>query len=420
VSFLDRIARGAEFRATSGLSNPAYWLNDAFGLSTTYSGERVNVENALGLGLVFSAVEKVSEAVGSLPLKVFRIEDDDQRIEARTHRSWRLLHDKPNEVTTADRFWSTVTAQLLLWGNAYLYKERASFGGDVESLYLLEPANVELRWDGREKRFWLNGGEYKFSVDEVLHIPAFSLNGISGCSRISYCRQTFGTALARAKFEGGFYQRGARFPAWIQHPGRLGEAGTKRLAEDMGGWHGGVQNMHKIPVLEEGASLNSIGMPLEDMQFVQQQELSRTEIAVIFNLPPAYLGGSTGDSLTYATTESNEIQFAQMALMPMANTIAKALTADPAILPWNVMFAEFVFEGRLRADMKTRAEYWKTMKEVLRLDPEYIASRENIPREAIEPEPEPPPIVPAGEADGNGAVPPEMTQMQQALKNASS
>jgi HK97 family phage portal protein len=265
--------------------------------------------------------------------------------------------------------------------------------GEVVSLWLLDPTCMEVEFNGRDKRFVYtqDGVQRIYSIDDVLHIVGFGMSGLWGDSRVEQAKQALGTAIARAKFEGGFYKRGARNPAVIEYPGRLGEDATAKLKAQFDLWHAGVENMHKVPILEEGARFNAIGQSLEDMQFSQLAQQTRTDIAVLFGVPPAYLGGSTGDSLTYATTESNQIQFAQMAVAPVTTLIAKALSGDPAILPWNVMYAEFVLEGLLRADMRTRSEYWKTMKEVLGLDPEYIASRENIPRDALK-EPEPVPV----------------------------
>lgn len=392
--------KGGEFRST-GLANPAGWVTDAFGVTASYSGERVTVQNSLELAAIRSAVAMISQAVGGLPLKVYRIEDDDNRVEARTHRCWRMLHDKPNEYCTATVFWTATAAQLLIYENSLIYKQRNP-DGEVEALYHLDPSQWTVEMTSVGKRFVYNGLPRKeYGEDEVLHIVGFSLDGYYGASRITQAKQTLGAAIARAKFEGGFYKRGGKFPGTLEHPGRLGEAGVKNLANQMSLWHSGVDNMHKVPVLEEGMHFNKAGMSMEEMQFTQLAEQTRTEIAVLFHIPPAYLGAKTGDPLTYATTESNQIQFAQMAVLPIANMITKALSSDPAILPWNVMYCEFVLEGLLRADMKTRAEYWKTMKDVLNLDPKFIAARENIPQDALE-EPQDSAVAMPG---GNGTVP---------------
>jgi HK97 family phage portal protein len=379
-----------EYRVTSGLSNPSNWLVDALSVATASSGEKVTQQKALGLAAVFSAVEKISEAVGSLPFKVYRMVDDDT-VEARGHRSWRMLHDKPNSETTARTYWSTVAAQLLLEGDSLSWKERDPFTGEVESLYLLDNSQFMIEWDGGVKVFKNTQTGRKFGSDQILHIMGFSLNGVNGCSRIAYCRETLGTALGRARFEGEFYAHGARFPGVIEYPGRLGEQGTKNLANAMAARHGGPGNRHKVPVLEENATFKSVGMSLQDMQFVENAQMSKADIATMFGLPAAYLNASSGDSLTYATTESNQIQFGQMAVAPISSRIASAVTHDPGILPQNVMYAEHTLEALYRADMKTRAEYWASMKSTLGLDPAYIARRENIPQSAlVEPEPAPP------------------------------
>lgn len=415
MGFLDRVVAGAEFRSLSTLRNPQGWLTDAFGGRATFAGERVSLNDAFGLGPVFAAVTIIAETVGGLPFKVYRaIQDTDERVEARSHRMWRILHDKPNEITPADRFWSSVTAQLLLHANVFLEKERNEFG-EVEQLWLLDPASITVNWDGRRKTFVqdTNEGRRTFTDEQVLHIFAMSLNGLIGESPITRCRQLLGTAIARSKFEGGFYRRGARSPAVIEHPGRLGERGTKNLSESFKAWHGGVENMHQVPVLEEGATLRPLSMPLSDMEFVASQQLSRTEIATIFRLPPAYLGGSTGDSLTYATIESNQIQFAQLAIGPWTNVIAKALASDPALFPQNVVYPEFVLEGLLKADVKSRAEYWTKLHDMGVVDEAYIASRENLPAPPEPPPPPPPPPLPPlppppAPGNGKGGLPPEL------------
>jgi HK97 family phage portal protein len=374
----------------AGLANPSYDTKDAFQASSTYSGERVSVNDAMQLAAVRSAVAMISQAVGGLPLKVYRVMGNDDRVEARDHRSYRMLHDKPNEHCNARTFWTATASQLLIYENSFLFKER-DFNGELEALYHLDPTQVRVEMQNGRKLYVIEGPpRITYTDDDVLHIVGYSMNGYYGESRITQARQTLGTALARAKFEGGFYKRGARIPGVIEYPGRLGQAGVDNLARSFASVHGSTDNMHKVPILEEGATFKGVSMTLEDMQFAELAEQTRTEIAVLFNIPPAYLGASTGDSLTYATTESNQIQFATMAVLPVADTIAKALSLDPAVLPWNVMFCEFVIEALMRADMKTRAEYWEKLKAMGVVDEAYIASRENLPK----PPPKPKPVAP--------------------------
>jgi HK97 family phage portal protein len=410
MGLVDRLIRGAEYRAAgSGLANPAGWLLDAFGTSRTFSGQRVTVDKALGIAPVWSAVSLIAETVGDLPLKVFRELNDDERVEASEHRAYRMLHGAPNPVVPAHRFWSTATAHLLLWGNAFVEKLRGD-SGLVEELWLHDPSVMTIEWNGatRTKRFVFDGtgGRQVWSDEGMLHITGLSLNGLVGESVISRCRQTLGTAIARDEFEGTFYGRGANVRGVIQHPSKIGHEAVQNLRESFNAIYGGSSGGHQSAVLEEGATFMPVTMPLSDLEFVASQQLTRTDVALMFKLPPAYLGGSTGDSLTYSTVESNQIQFAQNAITPWTSTIAKTLASDPGIFPYGAWYPEFVLEGLMRGDHQARAQFYATMfglrddegKRALSVDE--IRKRENLPPAETPPQVAPP--VPP--VNGNGSL----------------
>ena len=373
MSLVGRIANGAaEFRST--LANPDDWLVDALGGPATHSGKRVTIKGALGLAPVFSAVSIISETVGSLPFKVYEELAGDEKVEARTHRAWSLIHDAPNPSMPAHRFWSTVTAHLLLWGNAFLEKRRGA-SSLVEELWLLDPSQIKVEWDGARKRFILEGPPRQvWTENEVVHLTGFSLDGVVGESVISRCRQSFGTVLAREEFEGTFYKRGAVHSGVLEHPESIGPKGLKNLRKSWKQVYGG--NQHEVVILEEGMKFNPTTMPLKDLEFVAGQQLSRTDIAIMFRLPPSFLGGSAGDSLTYQTVEGNAIQFAQLAISPWTNVIGRTLSNDPSIFPMRTYVAECVLEGLLRGDSGSRSAFYGALYNINAITPNEIRQKE--------------------------------------------
>jgi HK97 family phage portal protein len=384
VSFLRRVARGAEFRSlTSGLSNPASWLTDALGGPVTYSGKRVNQSTALGLVPVFAAVTLISEAVGQIPLKVYRLGDDGDKQEARQHRTWQMLHDAPNPETPARRFWATVTAQLLLWGNAFIEKRRSD-GILVDELWLLDPAQMTVMWDPvtRTKTFrqHTDQGRRDFTSDDLLHITGLSLDGIVGVSRITYCRHSLGTAIGRDEYEGTFWKRGATMRGVVEHPKKLGGEGLRNLRESMDAIYGGSSNAGRTGALEEGATFRPLSMPLRDMEFVELRRMTARDIATLFNIPASFLNESSGSSLTYSTVESNQIQFVQNGVRPWTSHIEEALAQDPAIFPQqNTFDAEFVLESLMRADAESRMRYYQGMSGIKAITVNEVRRRENLP-----------------------------------------
>jgi HK97 family phage portal protein len=408
----------AEFRATSTLANPSPELLNAFGAGTTQAGERVTVDKAMGLSGVWSAVTLIAETLGMLPLKVYRSDENGDPIEATQHRAWRILHDRPNAITEASVFWTTTALHRLLWGNIFIETERGP-DGLVNQLWLEPPDGMEVLVDrpaGRKvfRKPQALGGRKEWTSENMIHVMGPSTNGLLGLSPIAVCRQEFAAAMARDRFEQTFYGRGATMRGIVVHPNLIGETATKNLRESLNAIYGGAGNAHQFGVLEEGASFQSLSMPLSDLEFVASKQLSATQIAAIFKIPPAYLGGSTGDSLTYATTESNKTHFATFAVAPIANSIAKAVSQDAGIFPQqNSFYAEFVQEGFLRADTQARAAYYKEA-----LDPAHgwmtrqeVRKRENLSeRDDEQPEQSP--------AAANGQAPPELVANAQALSEA--
>ena len=407
----------AEFRASSTLANPSAALIEAFSGGPALAGERVTVDTALGLSGVWAAVTIIAETLGMLPLKVYRTDDNGDPVAADVHRTWRMLHDKPNEITTANDFWSTVAMHRLLWGNSFI-ETRRGIDGMVNQLWLEPPDGMQVLVDRQNGRKVFRKGSTgqnnlrEWDSSNMVHVMGPSNDGLLGLSPITQARQSFAVAQARDKFEATFYGRGATMRGLVMHPNVLSDEANKHLRESLTAIYGGAGNAHQMGVLEEGATFQNVTMPLRDLEFVASKQLTATEIASMFKIPAAYLGGSTGDSLTYATTESNKTHFATFALAPIANSIAKAVSNHPGIFPQqNTFYAEFVMEGFLRADTQARAAYYKEA-----LDPTHgwmtrneVRKRENL-AEADDDPPEPPPEPPT-----NGAVPDELAASVAAL-----
>lgn len=408
--------------APSGLATPQVWLADALAGAAAPSGKRVSVQSAMGLAPVWAAVSIIAEQIGQLPLKVYKNVDGED-VEAQGSRGWRLLHDKPNSHTPAGRFWSTVAAHLLLWGNAFIVKRRDSLGL-VDELHLLKPAEVTVFYNPGtgEKLFRhqpTDGSKPRdYSADDLLHIFGLSLDGIVGESVIAHCKASLGAALARDEYEGTFYARGTNLAGVLQHPQKLSKDAAVNLKESFDALYGrGSATAHGVPVLEEGMTFVPISSPMKDLEFVAAQQLSRTDIAVMFKLPPNTLGGSSGDSLTYSTVELNQQHIAIHAISPVTTTISQALTYDPAILPQTIFSCAFLLDAMMRADSKTRAEVyalgldpakgWLNREEVRRRENLYPADDSPAVEDVVAPQVPPglPDVTPQPALNGSGAVP---------------
>jgi HK97 family phage portal protein len=372
----------------SSLSEPNQDLIAALGGEQLVSGERINVDSALRITDVFAAVSIITETIATLPLRVYKRVGVDV-IETPDHRAAAMLGQAPNPSQPAHRFWATLAGHLLLWGNAFVEKLRDQ-NGLVSELWLIHPGTVEVQWNEqlRQKRFVVRDQmglqERVLTEDRVLHVFGFTVDGHVGLSPIQQTRQQLGLAKSRERFEGEVYGQKPFLSGVINHPGRVQD--TLKLRDSWRAIYGGgdrgarmQSGRHSVAVLEEGATFQPLTAPLADMQFIEAIQASKTTIATIFHLPPAYLGGSIGDSLTYQTVEGNQIQFARQAITPITTNIQKFLGADRGVFPFSAWYPEFALEALLRGDSGARADYYTKMASIGAILPDEIRGLENMP-----------------------------------------
>jgi HK97 family phage portal protein len=401
----------------SSLSEPTQDLLEALGGSQVIAGERVNVTTSLAITDVYAAVTTITETVATLPFKVYRTVGGDP-VETPDHRAAAMLGQAPNSIQPAHRFWSTIAGHLLLWGNAFVEKLRDQ-NGLVSELYILHPGCIRVEYNSslRQKRYVVTDeyglNEKALSDDRVLHIYGFSVDGICGMSPITQARQQLGLAKARERFEGEVYAKKPFLTGVINHPGQMKD--TVKLRESWAAVYGGGDKglrgqpgRHGVAVLEEGATFSPLTAPLADMEFVASQQLSKTTIANIFHLPPSYIGGSVGDSLTYQTVEGNRIQFATQAITPLTVNIQKFVGSDRGIFPFPSWYPEFSLQALMRGDSAARSAFYQAMSTVAKMTPNEIRGLENMPPIQGGDQVAPAPALPVGTpTPAAGATPPQ-------------
>lgn len=151
-----------------------------------------------------------------------------------------------------------------------------------------------------------------------------------------------------------------------------------------------------IAVVTGEVTFSAIAMPADDAEFVAARKLSATEIARAFRLPPWMIGAEDGGSMTYSNVEQQMLAFVMYSLRPWLTAIEQALTADRDLFNSST-FCEFLIDGLLRADSRTRAEVYK-----LALDPATGWMRRDEVRRLENLEPETAAQIPRIQVSANG------------------
>lgn len=364
----------------STLANPEKWLIDWFsGGGKAASGVTVNETTALNATAVFSAVDILSRTLASLPLPVYHRLQGGGKERATDHPLYVLLHDLPNPEMTSFELRQALMGHLALWGNAFAEIERDN-GGRVIGLWPLRPDRMQVRRDERGLRYEYSlssGSGVVLRQRNVMHIRGLSSDGIVGYSPIRLAREAIGLSLATEEFGARFFGNGSRPGGVLQHPGKLSEDASKRLKKSWEEMHQGLTQAHRVAILEEGMTWQQVGIPPEDAQFLETRKFQVTEIARIFHVPPHMLADL--ERSTFSNIEHQGIEFVVHTMRPWLVCWEQAIKRDLFLsAERNTYFAEFLVDGLLRGDTKSRYEAYAVGRQNGWLSADDIRELENM------------------------------------------
>lgn len=359
MNILQKIQRWAAVKAavTLKLIDPA--LGKWFG-NTTKSGRSVDDTTALQISAVWGCVRVLAETIGSLPWAVYERGSNGNATRVDDHDLSGLLMS-PNADMTDVEYREAIITNLAMRGNTYSLRDTAS-NGRLISLYPIQSNKVEVkRKDNGDLQYMVTdrGKVEPYPQDKIWHVKGFGSNGIMGFSPIGYARESMGISLAAEEFQARFFSQGAR-PSFIAKIPQFLKADQRPIArENLQQLWAGLENAHKVALLEGGMELTPLTMPLEDAQFLQLRGFSVEEICRIYRVPPhmvAKLDRSTNNNI-----EHQGLEFVMFTLQPYLSRIEHSITKW-LLRPGerSKYFVRFNVEGLLRADAAGRAALYSS------------------------------------------------------------
>lgn len=348
-------------KSGSSLSNPAKWLVEMFGGQETASGTQVNEHTANHYSAYYACVRIISETVALLPLPLYRRIPTGGKERAPNHPLYTVLHDVSNSEMTSFTLRETLQGHLCTWGNCYAEIEYNG-AGQVIGLWPLRP---DMTWPERDPttrrivyKTVIDDEQITLPFERVFHIPGFGFDGLRGYSPVQLFRENIGMGLATEEYGARFFGNGAKPGGVLEHPSKLKDEAKDYLRKSWNEMHQGLSRQHRIAVLEEGMTYKQIGIPPEDAQFLDTRKFQRNEMAMIFRVPPHMLADL--DRATFNNIENMDIGFVKHTMLPWLKrweqTISMRLLTP---MSRKSFFAEFLVEGLLRGDIKSRYEAYQ-------------------------------------------------------------
>jgi HK97 family phage portal protein len=327
-----------------------------FGGGSTSAGVTVNEYTALNYSAVWAAVNLIASQIASLPLILYKRLPNGGKERFSSHQTYRLLHDEWNPEMASMTARETLMGHVLTWGNGYAEIERDRVGRPVALWPLLPNQVTPFRDESKRLQYRVSTPgvpDVTIPAGDMLHIAGLGFDGLVGYSPIYMARESLGLGIAAQRFGSSFFSNGATLSAVLEHPGELGEDGTKNLRESIEAVHQGVSKAHRLLILEEGMKYQKFGVEPDSAQFLETRQFEVTEVARWFNIPPHKLRDLM--RATFSNIEQQSIEFVTDTLRPWLirweQEINRKLISRSER---NIQYVEHLVEGLLRGDTASR------------------------------------------------------------------
>jgi len=368
-------SRAPKVEAKTSLASFDDFLSEIFAATPSASGVSVTPAKAMTCPPVRCAVQAIAEAIGQLPIHVYR-RTNGGKDRAPDHPTYRLLHDEANDHTSATDFREQLTRDALLHGNGLALINRVD--GKIIELIRLDPAAVDIEADDLgSPRYFLRQETQRREIAraDVLHIKAPSLNGITGDSPIRQARETIGLLLAIEAHAARLFKNGARPSGQIVLPKKAAPDTRKNLIAAWRLAHGG-ENSGGTALLDDGAEYKPVALTSVEAQLIEVWNRAVLDVARVFRVPPALLMDYSRQ--TWANAELGGQQFLTYTL----SRWIKAWEGEVRLKLFGVderdtFLAEFLIDDLLRSDISARADAYAKLIAARVLNPNEARAMEN-------------------------------------------
>jgi len=318
--------------------------------------------------LLFSAVSRISNALSTMPVRLFRksmpvVNDLND-----------LLAYEPNPSMTASNFIKTMEACRCTTGNAYALKVMDT-AGNVQRLDILNPTKVRPVLERESGELWYfiqtDDGETMYVHNwYMIHVPFISTNGYSGINPVAVLYDTINYSENIQSFSKSQLDQGVNAAIVLEAPANLGEAQkASMVASFMETYR---QTSGNILLLESGVTAKSMNLSPVDTKLFEVEKITRSKVAMVYNLPPHLLGDYSDTSFT--SQEQQMLEFLQLTMLPIVTAYEQEF--DRKLLTKNQrargLHYRFDMNALIRADASTMAEVnykairsaWKTVNEI--------------------------------------------------------
>jgi len=324
----------------------------------TASASPVTYDSAMQLSAVWACVKLLSETASSLPLTVYR-KNDDGREEAKNHALTQLFNGKVNRYQTKNEFFETVFLNLIVHGNAYVLVDK--LGDRIVSLLPIMSAQVtvEMLSDGEIVYQYIqdNGSLAVLSSTRVWHLKLMG-SGTIGMSPLAYQRNSLGIAQAAESAVTKIYSNGAKPSGVLTVDKFLTASQRAEVRSSFSDLTSSTSD--RLLVLEGGFKFNQVSLSPQDIELLASRKFQIAEICRWYGVPSVMVNDNNGTSTWGTGIEQIMDGFYKLTMRPLLEKVEQSMKVHLAsLVERDSIEFEFDFDALLRASLKSRFEAYR-------------------------------------------------------------
>lgn len=341
---------------------------EIFGGRETKAGQVVNVKTALETSVVLACARVIAEGNAQVPCKLYRKDENGNRVEARDHPLYEILSLQPNDYQTWFEFIEQVSLHLVLCGNAYVLINRVGAGRKIAELLPFEPGMVAVTRNADYSLSYRVTGADGRTVDvpqeDMWHVRGPSWCGYVGLDMVHQARNAIGLGLATEEFGSGLFKNGARPGGLIIAKAALNPESAKQLKEAWKEAQAGPGNAMSTAVLSGDLDYKPISQTADEAQFIETRKMVVHEVCRFMRVLPIMVMQSD-DTTSYSSVEQMFLAHVTHTLMPWYRRLEQSMAVN-LLTPeerQDGLYIKFMAAGLMRGTAKERAEYLQIMRQ---------------------------------------------------------
>lgn len=308
------------------------------------AGVPVSERSALQLIAVQACVRVLADSLAALPLDAYR---KTNGIRQEIAPAPLLVRDPFAQLTDFEWKFQLVSS-LALRGNSYhrvIARDRMEYATQLQPVHP-DCVSVEVDKESGSVVYRIEGERVPNA--DIVHIRRFALPGSEvGLSPIGAAAQGIGLGLAAERYGARYFGDSANPSSVLETDQDLSDDQALRSQQSWINTHGGRR---KPAMLSGGLKWRPITISPNEAQFLETRKFQRSEIAMLFGVPPHMIGDTDRSTSWGSGIEQQSIGFVTYTLRPWLTCIEAALSK---LLPKS-QYVRFNVDALLRGDQKAR------------------------------------------------------------------